>query len=356
MESRSCRHAPRAALSSCPIYTRIGQRHPRRKRTACSRTSRSSPSTPIGQRSPGGLTASRTQPQTPSHPRRAGSTSARSGPSSRGPTGRASARFQPHQRLVAAYLTARSDQGHSIATVRADRQAISAVHRELGEADPTGNVLVKRVLRGLARQRAGEGSRQASPLTAEGLAAIRATALIPRAGPTGRTESPEAARIRGAVDVAIASVMRDPMLRRSEAAALEWADVELRPDGSGRLRVRRSKTDQEGEGAVQYLGKGTAAALREIRPENQDPDARVFGLRSGRSVARRLATMARAAGLEGAFSGHSARVGMARDLVASGASVAAVQIAGRWASDRMPAYYARGELAARGAVARFYGE
>ena len=155
------------------------------------------------------------------------------------------------------------------------------------------------------------------------------------------------------MDVALASVMRDAMLRRSEAAALEWADVELRPDGSGRLRVRRSKTDQEGEGAVQYLGKGTAAAVREIRPGNPDPDAHVFGLRSGRSVARRLAAMARAAGLEGAFSGHSARIGMARDLVAA---VAAVQVAGRWKSPRMPAHYARGELAARGAVARFYGE
>ena len=37
-------------------------------------------------------------------------------------------------------------------------------------------------------------------------------------------------------------------------------------------------------------------------------------------------------------------------------SVAAVQVAGRWASSRMPAYYARGELAARGAVARLYGD
>ena len=257
---------------------------------------------------------------------------------------------------VAAYLAARSDQGRSVATVRADRQAISAVHRELGEADPAGDVLVRRVMRGLARQRAGEGSRQASPLTAGGLAAIRATAFTPRTGPSGRTESLETARIRGAVDVAIASVMRDALLRRSEAAALEWADVELRPDGSGRLRIRRSKTDQEGGGAVQYLGKGTAAAVREIRPGNPDPDARVFGLRSGRSVARRLAAMARAAGLEGAFSGHSARVGMAQDLVRAGATIAQIQIAGRWASPRMPAHYARGELAARGAVARFYGE
>ena len=76
-----------------------------------------------------------------------------------------------------------------------------------------------------------------------------------------------------------------------QAAAVTWADVEFRSDGSGRLTVTRSKTDQEGEGAVQYLG-----------------------------------------------------------------SVAAVQVAGRWASSRMPAYYARGELAARGAVAQFYGD
>ena len=244
----------------------------------------------------------------------------------------------------------------SLSSLHLARQAIRAAHIEAGEADPAASEGVRRVLRGLSRQRAGQGRRQATALTAEALAAIRATATAPRAGPTGRTESPEAPRIRGAVDVAIASVLRDAMLRRSEAAALEWVDVELRPDGSGRLTIRRSKTDQEGEGAVQYLGKGTAAALREIRPENPDADARVFGLRSGRSVARRLAAMARAAGLEGASSGHSTRVGMARDLVASGASVAAVQVAGRWASVRMPAHYARGELAARGAVARFYGE
>ena len=159
--------------------------------------------------------------------------------------------------------------------------------------------------------------------------ASRPPPLPARVPPDGRNP-PKRPGTGEAVDVALASVMRDAMLRRSEAAALEWADVELRPDGSGRPH--------------------------DPPREPGSPDARVFGLRSGRSVARRLAAMARAAGLEGAFSGHSARVGMARDLVASGASVAAVQIAGRWKSPRMPAHYARGELAARGAVARFYGE
>ena len=149
--------------------------------------------------------------------------------------------------------------------------------------------------------------------------------------------------------------MRDGLLRRSEAAALTWGNVDLRTDGTGRILIPRSKTDQEGEGAVQYLGKDAAAALRLIRPAPVEDAARVFGFKSGRTIARRLARMATAAGLSGAFSGHSGRVGMARDLVASGASVAAVQVAGRWISERMPALYARGELAARGAVAKYYG-
>ena len=171
--------------------------------------------------------------------------------------------------------------------MRADRQAISAVHRELGEDDPTGDVLVKRVLRGLARQRAGEGSRQASPLTAEGLAAIRATALIPRSGATGRTETLETARARGALDSPIAATMRDGLLRISEAAALTWADVEVRSNGSGRLTMRRSKTDQEGEGVVLYLGKPMIAALRKIRPQTTAPDASVFGCSPRTLAARR---------------------------------------------------------------------
>ena len=35
----------------------------------------------------------------------------------------------------------------------------------------------------------------------------------------------------------------------------------------------------------------------------------------------------------------------------AGATIAQIQIAGRWESPRIPAYYARGETAVRGAVA-----
>lgn len=256
---------------------------------------------------------------------------------------------------VAAYLADRAASGLSPASVRLDRAAIRTAHIENGHQTPTDHPAVAKVTRGINRTNAANGNtaRQAAALTDNALAAIRATAHLPRRGAFGRVETKAEAKRRGAVDVAIASVMRDAMLRRSEAAALVWGDVELRTDGTGRVSIRRSKTDQDGEGATQYIGAAAASDLRKIRPTNVDAGANVFGL-TGRTLARRTAAAAKAAGLDGTFSGHSGRVGMARDLVAAGASVAAVQVAGRWESARMPARYARAELASRGAVAAYY--
>ena len=59
---------------------------------------------------------------------------------------------------------------------------------------------------------------------------------------------------RGHVDVALVRARRDGLLRRSEAAALQWQDLSVEaPDGSGRLHIARSKTDQEAHGHVAYL-------------------------------------------------------------------------------------------------------
>ena len=259
---------------------------------------------------------------------------------------------------VAAYLAERAANGLSPASLRLDRAAIRHHHTDAGHANPADNEGVRRVLRGLTRRAAREGRtpKQAAALTEEGLAAIRATAQLRRTGPGGRTERASAARLRGEVDIALASVMRDAMLRRSEAAALTWGDVAFRSDGSARVTVRRSKSDQDGKGATLYVGRAAAAELRAIHRPDASPKAPAFGLRSGRAVSNRIAAAAKGAGLTGRFSGHSPRVGMARDLVASGEGVAALQVAGRWASAQMPAHYARAELAAKGAVARFHGE
>ena len=123
------------------------------------------------------------------------------------------------------------------------------------------------------------------------------------------------------VDVAIASVIRDGLLRVSETVALAWADVAPAPDGSGIATVRRSKTDPESQGQAVYLGQAAMTALAAIRPADVDGAAPIFGL-SVRQLNRRIQAMARAAGLGEGFSGHSGRVGMAQDLTASGAEAA----------------------------------
>ena len=259
--------------------------------------------------------------------------------------------------LVAAFLAELAQAGKSVATLRLTKSALAAVHRSTGHQDPTDNEGVKKVMAGIARAN-GRPQRQAKPLTENALAAVKATAMQPRRhqGRAVRGEKAWNARRRGQVDVALLSVLRDGLLRRSEATALRWGDVEVQDDGSARIQVRRSKTDPEAEGAVLYIGPEAAAALVTIMPESfavVDPSTPVFGL-SASQISRRVSAAAKAAGLGDGFTGHSGRVGMAQDLTAAGVELPALMNAGRWKSPKMPARYTERQAAGRGAVARYY--
>ena len=256
--------------------------------------------------------------------------------------------------IVAAHLADLAATA-SASTLRVRRAAIAAAHRSANLPDPTGTELVKRTLGGLFRQ-VGTAMQQPAPLTAKALADIRASACLPRSGGgpvRSRCETSRTASRRGLVDIALCSVMRDALLRRSEAASLTWADVTPQDDGSGLLRLRRSKTDQHAAGSLLYLGPQSMRDLAAIRPPKPDPDSRVFPL-SGSQISRRIAAAARAAGLGDGFSGHSPRIGMAQDLAAAGASLSELMHAGRWTSTSMPALYTRSLAASRGAVAKYY--
>ena len=254
---------------------------------------------------------------------------------------------------VAAYLAERMERhGHRPATLQTAAAAISFVHRARGLTDPRDTEEVRTTLRSAARK-AGASQRQAEGITERELQAIRASACRPCRWRYGKMESVGTAERRGRMDIAIISVMRDGLLRVSEAAALKWEDIEEEEDGTGRLLIRRSKTDAEGEGAVAFLSAPTMESLEFIRGGASDRDS-VFGLRPNR-IAGRIKQAALAAGLGEGYSGHSPRVGMARDLVRSGAELASLMTAGRWRSPRMPALYTRNERVKRGAVARYYG-
>ena len=151
------------------------------------------------------------------------------------------------------YLVRLAENGKRMATIRQARAAVVKGAELAGWPRPEGSDVAETML-GLGRLLRGP-QKQASPLGAEALAAIRATATAPRRTRGGHTETKEHARRRGLVDVALASVLRDGLLRVSEAAALRWGDVELAGDGSGRIRIPESKTDQEGEGTVLYLNQ-----------------------------------------------------------------------------------------------------
>ena len=223
-------------------------------------------------------------------------------------------------RCLAAYavelarMTARS-----MSTIRLAVAAIVDAHRRVGlESPQTGGVT--ETLRGLSRQ-IGVSQKQARPLDADALAAIRATALNPRRSRGGSFESEETAIRRGRLDIALASVMSDAGLRISEAAALRWRDVLDAEDGAGLVYIERSKTDQAGEGAYVVVTPDTLTALKQLREDSEtwSDDDPVFGL-SMSQISRRVDSMARAAGLGEGYSGHSGRVGLAIRMTRTGSS------------------------------------
>ena len=145
---------------------------------------------------------------------------------------------------VAAFLTDRAEEGCRPATLRAALAAIAFAHRSEGLDSPTEDEGVVTTMRGLSRM-LGRGQRQAPGLTRDCLAAIRAVACVPRRGRGGRLETPEYARRRGLVDIALASVMRDGLLRRGEAAAATWSGRHM---GAGRVGTPAGEAVEDGPG------------------------------------------------------------------------------------------------------------
>ena len=165
---------------------------------------------------------------------------------------------------VARYLAARAGSGASIATMRLSASAITKAHEWAGHESPCKDRGVRASLKGWGR-RLAKPQRQAGALTADVLAVIRLTAPKPRARGHG-LETPAQAAQRARFDLALVAVLSDGGLRRSEAAALTWGDVQRWDDGSGRITVIRSKTDVEAQGAVAAITPAAMKALDAIRP------------------------------------------------------------------------------------------
>ena len=269
----------------------------------------------------------------------------------------------PTDRLLAEYLgvlyddgLARSSAVTAVAAVK--RAALESARAGCGPAEPAVGHLAEQRLERFRREAAGRGRGQAGPLRWEDA--------------DGMCRCAEAGGdLRGIRDAALIGVVSSALLRVSEASALDAGDVSFQNDGSAHIEIRRSKTDQHGDGAVGHVAPAAAARLRKwmdtagiesapcsgprplFRPV---PGSRIgegrLGTAAIRAVVKRRAAQA---GITRHVSGHSLRIGAALSLAERNVSVAEMQREGRWKSPSMPGYYVRNQEASRGAVARLRG-
>ena len=219
-----------------------------------------------------------------------------------------------------------------------------------GTRSPVGEV-ARRTLAGIRKEGRERGRGQARAVTYDQVIRMQAVAGQPRRRGRG-IESPDVATRRGAEDAALVGLAFQAGLRRSEIAALRWADVgPAAIPGAVLIHVRASKTDPAGDRTdIRMAKNGTADALDAIRAGDGDAGP-VFGLTAGQ-INRRIQAAAAAAGI-GGISAHSFRVGLASELTARGASTTETMLAGGWSTARMVAHYSAGAKAERGAVAKY---
>ena len=241
---------------------------------------------------------------------------------------------------------------HAVASVRRYVATVAHLHRAAKLPDPTREGIVRLALKRLARNK-GTRQRQATGITHETAGKI--------------IESTGEERVIDLRDNALVLVMRDLLARRSEVVALLAEDITFDKEGTATALIRKSKTDQAGEGRTLYIGPGATAALKTwlaaagigsgplFRSVSRGGNASNRQLDAG-DISRILKRRARAAGMNAqGISGHSCRVGMTQDLVAHGCDLPAIMQAGRWKTPVMPARYSEKLQAKRGAVASYYG-
>ena len=254
--------------------------------------------------------------------------------------------------MLADYLGALFDRGLAAASGETAVAAVRDRARREGTACPVGE-RTRQALCGYRRAGAGRGSGQVDGISWE--QADRMAELAAGRG-TG-----------GLRDALMIRIMSDCLLRGAEAAALDASDIAF-ADGWLCVKVRRSKTDQEGRGVVLYAGAETARLARRWLKVAEIAEGPLFRPvnKAGRVAATRLTTRsvrnivkrrAADAGVGGRVSGHSLRVGSAQSLRVAGATMVELMAAGRWTQVETVARYTREQDAAFGPVACLrYGE
>jgi len=225
---------------------------------------------------------------------------------------------------IAAFLTERAEAGVHFTTLDCYCSGIAYRHRQEGLADPTADLLVRRVRRGLRRILGVAPIRQAHPLTVAELSQI-VTSID--------TDDGKDLRDRAILLLGYASAMRP-----GEISALDVEDIQRKPTGV-LIRIRRSKTDPDAQGQLVGVARGENRLTDPIRALdawlNVRPSApgalftRVLYRRhptserlGPRAISRTVQERANAAGFDGMpVSGHSLRAGHATMAAVNGVPI-----------------------------------
>lgn len=232
------------------------------------------------------------------------------------------------------------------ASIRRYMASIAFAHLAAGLVSPTTGQVVRLAMRRVAREQ-GTRQTQATPAKRQDILRMRAVS----------TES-----IRDIRDMAMVGLAYDTLCRRSELVALDVADMTLAEDGTGTVLIRRSKTDQVGQGSVRFVAQDTVRLVQawvSVAKIHSGPlfvgidiHDRISPDRlSDKGYYRAIKRFGDRAQV-GSLSGHSCRVGAAQDLVAAGIALAEVMQAGGWRSPQMVARYSEHQGARQGAMAK----
>jgi len=229
-----------------------------------------------------------------------------------------------HSATVAAYLRHLEGTGRCVSAVSRALASISEGHKAAGHESPRSSVVVRKTLQAI-RRRVGVAPRQKMPVLADDLR---------------RMVSALGSGLQGLRDRALLLVGFAGAFRRSELVSLDVRDVAFTQEGL-EIILRRSTTDQEGEGrkvGIPYGSTAKACPVRALRAwleaaeitkgrvfRSVSRDGKIGAAASDRAVARAVKRAASLAGLDSAqYSGHSLRAGLATAAAKAGKSERAI--------------------------------
>ena len=209
---------------------------------------------------------------------------------------------------VAAWAAQKATTGAKASTITRAMAAIATAHKQAGHASPTSSAKVTAVLSGI-RRTLGTAPKKKSAMVVEDLRRAVATC---------------GDDVAGVRDAAMLVVGFAGAFRRSEIAGLTVDDVAFETCGVVVL-LRRSKTDQQGEGRTVGLPYGSDPTTCPVRTlqrwlavsgvvegplfRSLTRHGHVGAAMSGEAIGDVVRARANSAGLTGDYSGHSLRAG-----------------------------------------------